>query len=428
MTWTHKEKEGKKRCKFFFFQCAHIIFIFLKKPNKRGKIYEAKKSAERRHKLHLHPATVHKTVHSVIDDKYVDQSVQGQMPLALISGTDIGPNIYREMVGVDPDEGTKVSVTQVAALQLEEKMPEIAIPTVKAIELQFVQHLTAEFCHVSSFYAEQCQIFAKQVLSLIITIFFFNHTDKLLQAVRDILTIEKAEYESAAAAVAKKTTEKRKQSDKKKHDQNTDATTPPREWPHDSSVNALMRIRATFNKNQRIVVNVAAQKAKLRKFFRQTYHALAELSKYRILNATAFVEIAKKHDEQSLLWKDLKNLVVDAIKGSNLGSVYFEEYLVNRLEDVYSSLLTSSNDGVRAALQKLRAPPTKEQLDFRSCFIGICCGVCITLFIACALLWGKNKVIHWQTFILRREWLTQFAFFFREGGTYIFILFLPFFF
>ncbi|ETO27238.1 hypothetical protein RFI_09894, partial [Reticulomyxa filosa] len=166
--------------------------------------------------------------------------------------------------------------------------------------------------------------------------------------------------------------------------------------------------------------NISSEKAKLRRYFREAYHAIGELSKYRILNATAFIKICKKlydillleqysnnfvlynlqlidgggggkkkkHDKYSPLWKELKNIVVDEIKTSNFGSGYFEEYLLKRLEEVYTDILEEDNIPANVAIEELRAPPAKSDLDGNSCLAGLFVGVSFTLLIMCGLLWG----------------------------------------
>ncbi|ETO22283.1 pho1-like protein [Reticulomyxa filosa] len=381
----------------------------------------------------------------------------------------------------------KIPVTQVINTRLEDQMPDIVIPIIKAIELQFVQHLTYELVHVSAFYADQCQIFAKQ-------------TDKLLQQVRvlrqQMQTVDNEEEDEKSDQIVikpriktktktkkvkrrervrededeeeeeeeedeegeeedeedkemqKRRTakikrrknqqelDKRKEreyderadeddvieveddedysknKDKKEDDQNENEDTQDKKKqtnkkghgiPRPPSANALTRLRATFEKDQRVIVNVSAQKTKLRKLFRQTYHAIAELSKYRVLNATAFVEISKQHDQRSLLWKEVKNLVVDVIKDSNLGSAYFEEYLLKRLEEVYKSILAHTNNKEQA-IQQLRAPPTRERMDMSSCLVGVYGGVSATLSIVCGMLWTEIKSVYWKNYVVRHAW------------------------
>ncbi|ETO26240.1 hypothetical protein RFI_10899 [Reticulomyxa filosa] len=90
-----------------------------------------------------------------------------------------------KMVGLEHNASTKVEVTKVIDPQLDQFMPAIDVPMIKAIESQFVQHLTFELIHVSSFYAKQCKLFAKHVITKLIeffpSLFFFfemlSHND-----------------------------------------------------------------------------------------------------------------------------------------------------------------------------------------------------------------------------------------------------------
>ncbi|ETO09912.1 hypothetical protein RFI_27467 [Reticulomyxa filosa] len=65
-------------------------------------------------------------------------------------------------------EKSKRQVNKIMEPQFERHLPEIGISIVKVMELQFLEHLTLELIHVSSFYADQCQYFSAQVLFVLI--------------------------------------------------------------------------------------------------------------------------------------------------------------------------------------------------------------------------------------------------------------------
>ncbi|ETO16689.1 hypothetical protein RFI_20650, partial [Reticulomyxa filosa] len=111
-------------------------------------IEEAKEKAEKHNKLHERLVSINEKM-----DK--QERVRDRMPL--IDEDD------NEKINMKDYENTKVEVTKVMDPQLEQYMPHFQIPMIRAIESQFVQHLTFELIHVSSFYADQCEFFANQV-------------------------------------------------------------------------------------------------------------------------------------------------------------------------------------------------------------------------------------------------------------------------
>ncbi|ETO26239.1 hypothetical protein RFI_10898 [Reticulomyxa filosa] len=143
-------------------------------------------------------------------------------------------------------------------------------------------------------------------------------------------------------------------------------------------------------------MNLSNEKSKLQRYFKQLYHAIGELSKYRILNAVAFIKISKK-----VLCLYLKNIVVDLIKESNFGSGYFEDYLLKRLEDVYEEVLVDKD---QQTVDHLRTPAAQDELDVSSCLVGVYGGVSVTLLIVCLLLWGGVSEGFWDNHVVKHSW------------------------
>ena len=98
---------------------------------------------------------------------------------------------------------------------------------------------------------------------------------------------------------------------------------------------------------------------------------------------------------------DLRELAIAAIEESNFMSGYFEQYLINRIEKVYTAKLMGKNANKNEAVLKLRKSPAGGRLQKQSFLVGLYSGWSIAMFIfitAMILLLGLTFFIFFLFF------------------------------
>lgn len=142
---------------------------------------------------------------------------------------------------------------------------------------------------------------------------------------------------------------------------------------------------------------ITAEKRRLRRLFRQEYHALSVLSSFRVLNATAVSKITKKHDKNSTEWKSLRPLAEALVQASNIGSGGFEKYLLDRYEHAYVSILKPDDQDKSVALMRLRKQPSAVKLESNSCLFGFFTGYSAAVTVALVLMVLSEGESFWRS-------------------------------